>query len=42
LINYVNYKKFRNNKVSFIDVYDEKRFEELQQYKDFNGKIVLI
>ena len=42
LINYVNYKKFRNNKVSFIDVYDEKRFEELKQYKDFSGKIVLI
>lgn len=40
LINYINGHKFQ--KVSFVDVYDEKSFKAVQKSIDFTDKIILI
>jgi len=40
----MNYDQFQKEKrvISFIDVYDKERFQELQHYVDFKDKIILI
>lgn len=40
LINYINREKFNN--VSFIDVYDDSKFEKLKKEIDFKDKIIII
>jgi CHASE2 domain-containing sensor protein len=44
LINYFEYDNYKqkNKVVSFIDVYDTKKFEELKNFVSFENKIVLI
>lgn len=43
LINFSKYTDFKsNNTISFIDIYDQQRFKQLQQTVDFKDKIILI